>query len=182
MSSVPPRSASRFTRERWQVPRHSALGVVALLWFMAVIRRWLGDREDQFFATVFLGSGIAFGLLTITAAVCAAAPTLVVQFGGVANLDHSTVALAHGLWFGLWGVERVSSGRCVHRGDLHHWDALRCPAQLAVAAGGCDGHSPGRDWGIRRSARLSLWRVARGREPHAAVHPAQTRRTDTTTD
>jgi hypothetical protein len=82
----------------------AALGVVALLWFMAVVRRRLGQREDQLFATVFLSSGIALGLLTITAAVCAGAPTLVVHFGGAAGLDESTVALAHGLWFGLWGV------------------------------------------------------------------------------
>ena len=82
----------------------AAFGVVAFLWFMAVIRRRLGEREDQFFATVFFGSGIAFGLLTITAAVCAAAPTLVVHFGNEANLDQSTVLLAHGLWYGLWGV------------------------------------------------------------------------------
>ena len=39
---------------------------------MAVIRHLLGERDDQFFATVFIGSGIAFGLLAITAAVCAA--------------------------------------------------------------------------------------------------------------
>ena len=80
------------------------LGFVALLWFMAVIRRRLGDREDNFFATVFLGSGIAFGLLTITAAVCVAAPTFVVQYGSVASLEPSTVALAHGLWVGFWSV------------------------------------------------------------------------------
>lgn len=80
------------------------LGVVAFLWFMAVIRRRLGDREDQFFSTVFLGSGIAFGLLTVAAAVCAAAPTLVVHFGDESSLDESTIVLAHGLWFGLWGV------------------------------------------------------------------------------
>jgi hypothetical protein len=79
-------------------------GVVAFLWFIAVIRRRLGDREDQLFSTVFLGSGIAFGVLTIAAAVCAAVPTLVVHFGGEASLNESTVALAHGLWFGLWGV------------------------------------------------------------------------------
>jgi hypothetical protein len=79
-------------------------GVVAFLWFMAVIRRRLGEREDQLFATVFFGSGVAFGLLTIAAAVCAAAPTLVVHFGGNASLDDSIVALAHGLWYGLWGV------------------------------------------------------------------------------
>ncbi len=82
----------------------AAMSVVAFLWFMAVIRRRLGDREDQFLATVFLGSGIASALLALTAAVCAAAPTLVVHFGGVAILDRSTVAPAHGLWFGFWAV------------------------------------------------------------------------------
>src|SRR5262249_54559220 len=55
----------------------AATGAVALLWFMAVIRRRLGEREDQFFATVFLSSGLACALLTIVAAVCVAAPTLV---------------------------------------------------------------------------------------------------------
>jgi hypothetical protein len=53
---------------------------------------------------VFLGSGIGFALLSMTAAVCVAAPTFVVHFGDVGSLDDSTVALAHGLWFGLWGV------------------------------------------------------------------------------
>lgn len=81
-----------------------ALGMVAFLWFMAVIRRRLADREDQFYATVFLGSGIAFAILATTAAVCAAAPTLVVHFGGEESLSDSTLALAHGLWFGLWGI------------------------------------------------------------------------------
>ncbi len=81
-----------------------ALGMVAFLWFMAVIRRRLAEREDQLHATVFLGSGIAFVILATTAAVCAAAPTLVVHFGGEESLSNSTVALAHGLWFGLWGI------------------------------------------------------------------------------
>ena len=71
---------------------------------MAVIRRRLADREDQFHATVFLGSGIAFVILATTAAVCAAAPTLVVHFGSEESLSDSTLALAHGLWFGLWGI------------------------------------------------------------------------------
>src|SRR5262249_62052890 len=71
---------------------------------MAVIRRRLGERENQLLATVFLGSGIGFALLSMTAAVCAAAPTFVVHFGDVGSLDESTVALAHGLWFGPWGL------------------------------------------------------------------------------
>ena len=75
---------------------------MALLWFMAVIRRRLGEREDRSFATVYLGSGLACALLTIVAAVCVAAPTLVVHFGGRASVDDS--AVAHGLCFGIWGV------------------------------------------------------------------------------
>jgi hypothetical protein len=80
------------------------LGVIAFLWFMAVIRRRLGDREDRFFATVFLGSGLAFAMLVTTAAVAAATPTLVVRFGDQSTPDRTTVVVAHALWFGLWGV------------------------------------------------------------------------------
>lgn len=36
----------------------TTFAAVAFLWFIAVIRRRAGPREDQFFATVFLGSGI----------------------------------------------------------------------------------------------------------------------------
>ena len=42
-----------------------ALGLVpfagiAFLWFIGVIRDRIGEREDRFFATVFLGSGLLF--------------------------------------------------------------------------------------------------------------------------
>jgi len=33
---------------------------IAFLWFMGVIRDHLGENEDQFFATVFFGSGLLF--------------------------------------------------------------------------------------------------------------------------
>ncbi len=33
---------------------------IAFLWFIAVLRDRLGKQEDQFFATVFLGSGLLF--------------------------------------------------------------------------------------------------------------------------
>ncbi len=36
----------------------SVASAISFLWFVAVIRRRVGDREDRFFATVFLGSGI----------------------------------------------------------------------------------------------------------------------------
>jgi hypothetical protein len=43
---------------------------IAFLWFIGVIRDRLGDREDRFFATIFLGSGLLFvGLVFVAAAV-----------------------------------------------------------------------------------------------------------------
>jgi hypothetical protein len=46
---------------------------IAFLWFIGVIRDQLGQREDRFFATVFLGSGLLFlGMLFVAAAVVGA--------------------------------------------------------------------------------------------------------------
>ena len=43
---------------------------IAFLWFIGVIRNRVGQREDGFFATVFLGSGLLFvAMLFVAAAV-----------------------------------------------------------------------------------------------------------------
>jgi hypothetical protein len=64
---------------------------IAFLWFIGVLRDRIGGREDRFFATVFLGSGVLFvGMLFIAAAMAggliaeAAAPRS--GGGGAANL------------------------------------------------------------------------------------------------
>jgi hypothetical protein len=44
---------------------------MAFLWFIGVIRDRLGDLEDRFFATVFLGSGLLFLALTFIGAALA---------------------------------------------------------------------------------------------------------------
>jgi hypothetical protein len=41
---------------------------IAFLWFMGVIRDRLGEYEDRFFATVFLGSGLLFVAMIFTGA------------------------------------------------------------------------------------------------------------------
>jgi hypothetical protein len=41
---------------------------IAFLWFIAVIRAHLGSRDDRFFETVFLGSGLIFVATMFTAA------------------------------------------------------------------------------------------------------------------
>jgi hypothetical protein len=43
---------------------------IFFLWFTGVVRDWAGDREDKFFATLFMGSGLLIvGLLYVWAAV-----------------------------------------------------------------------------------------------------------------
>ncbi len=44
---------------------------IAFLWFMGVVRDRLGDLEDQFFATVFFGSGLLFLAMTFVSAALA---------------------------------------------------------------------------------------------------------------
>jgi len=46
---------------------------IAFLWFIGVVRSRIGEREDRFFATVFLGSGLLFvAMLFVAAAVSGA--------------------------------------------------------------------------------------------------------------
>jgi hypothetical protein len=44
---------------------------IAFLWFVGVLRDRIGDREDRFFATVFLGSGLLFVAMIFAAAAIA---------------------------------------------------------------------------------------------------------------
>jgi hypothetical protein len=75
---------------------------IAFLWFIGVVRDRLGGREDRFFATVFLGSGLLFVAMLFAAA--AVTGSLVTGFrGGVhASAESSQTwrfggSLAHAL-------------------------------------------------------------------------------------
>ncbi len=49
---------------------------IAFLWFMGVVRDRIGRREDQFFSTVFLGSGLLFvALMFVSGAIASAVIT-----------------------------------------------------------------------------------------------------------
>ncbi|MFE4671324.1 hypothetical protein [Streptomyces sp. NPDC056721] len=48
---------------------------IAFLWFMGALREQAGEREDQFFSTVFLGSGLVF-VATLFGAAAAAGTVL----------------------------------------------------------------------------------------------------------
>lgn len=59
----------------------AVFAAIAFLWFVAVIRRRIGDREDRFFATVFFGSGILYvGLLLVGSTALSALAVVVSGF------------------------------------------------------------------------------------------------------
>ncbi len=70
---------------------------IAFLWFIAVIRSHLGNREDQFFATVFLGSGLLFVAMLFAAAAAAGAPLAAVKFQGAPLPSPDAIGLARAL-------------------------------------------------------------------------------------
>ena len=57
---------------------------IAFLWFIGVVRDHIGDQEDRFFATVFLGSGLLFLAGLLAAAVFMISPSTLLSHGGLA--------------------------------------------------------------------------------------------------
>ena len=86
------------------------IGAVSFLWFMAVVRKRLGDREDQFFSTAFLGTGLAFAFFTVVAASLGADPATTL-FGSERDgrIEHGVLDQASGGSVYLNGLEDLNS-------------------------------------------------------------------------
>jgi hypothetical protein len=74
---------------------------IMFLWFVAVIRDQIGEREDRFFATVFLGSGLIFVATLFAAAAVASAPIVSVRYLGEAAPSADAFAQARALSYTL---------------------------------------------------------------------------------
>ena len=74
---------------------------IAFLWFIAVIRDRIGSREDRFFATVFLGSGLLFVAMFFVAVAAGSAPLVGVKFQGSPPPSPDIVVFARGLAYAL---------------------------------------------------------------------------------
>lgn len=70
---------------------------IMFLWFIAVIRDQVGEREDRFFATVFFGSGLVFVTLLFAAAAVAGSLVVGVRFLGLDAPAASEAALLRAL-------------------------------------------------------------------------------------
>ena len=74
---------------------------IAFLWFIGVVRDRVGEREDRFFASVFLGSGLLFvAMLFVAAAVSGG----VIAAASAGLHDTSTLALARNITTSLLNV------------------------------------------------------------------------------
>ena len=74
---------------------------IAFLWFIGVIRDRVGEREDRFFATVFLGSGLLFVAMLFTAAGVAGG---LIAGASLGLPDSNTLALARNVTSSLLNV------------------------------------------------------------------------------
>jgi hypothetical protein len=75
---------------------------IAFIWFVGVVRDRIGAREDRFFATVFLGSGLVF-VATVFAAAAVAGGLLATASGKAAN-GGAELALGRGAASALLNV------------------------------------------------------------------------------
>jgi hypothetical protein len=66
---------------------------IAFLWFIGVVRTRMGEREDRFFATVFLGSGLLFVAMLFVSSALAGGLLAV-----AANTTQANGLLASELW------------------------------------------------------------------------------------
>ena len=86
---------------RWRLLMGLNLGTLsaaAFLWFVAVLRNRVGDREDRFFGTVFYGSAIMYAVLWITGlAALAAIPAAIELFDVEMRVDSSAVGTTGGI-------------------------------------------------------------------------------------
>jgi hypothetical protein len=79
---------------------------IAFLWFIGVIRDLIGEREDKFFATVFLGSGLLFVAMLFAAAAVAGGllANLSSGNGGQPTITANTFAFGRAVTYAVLNV------------------------------------------------------------------------------
>ncbi len=82
---------------------------IAFLWFVGVLRDRLGAREDQFFATVFLGSGLLLLAMLFVAAAVLGAIIVAFHAAPAALVNSPTFYFGRGLAYGLINIYLVKT-------------------------------------------------------------------------
>src|SRR6516225_3901372 len=82
---------------------------IAFLWFVGVLRDRLGGREDRFFATVFLGSGLLLLAMLFAAAAVVGAIIIAFHSAPEALIDSATFYFGRGLAYGMINIYVVKT-------------------------------------------------------------------------
>jgi hypothetical protein len=113
---------------------------VAFLWFVGALRDKLGQREDQFFATVFLGSALLLLAMLFAAAAVVGAIILAFHAAPEVLVSSATFHFGRGLAYGMINIYLVKTASVfmittstigVYTGFTPRWLAL---GGYAVAA------------------------------------------------
>jgi hypothetical protein len=105
---------------------------IAFLWFVATIRNRIGSREDQFLATVFIGSGLLFVAMMFVGGAAAGAPVTIANLSRAPAQPEAALigrGIAYALYF-VYGVKMaaifilVSSTIGLRSGTLPRWFCL----------------------------------------------------------
>ena len=126
---------------------------IMFLWFVAVIRDQIGEREDRFFATVFFGAGLLFVAMLFAAAAVASMVVVGVRYMGQ---DAPSAALV--------GARAHSRTRSSSRSPP-------APAGSSSSPPPRSGFGAGRSHVGRLDGLPGRGRAARGRDVLGLVHP-----------
>jgi hypothetical protein len=105
---------------------------IAFLWFIAVIRDRIGDREDRFFATVFLGSGLVFVAMLFAGGAVLGGLIAGNRFGIAVPIDEPTVGFARSVGYSFLfvysakvaGVFMLATSTIARRAAWSRWISL----------------------------------------------------------
>ncbi len=105
---------------------------IAFLWFIGVIRDRIGDREDRFFATVFLGSGLIFVAMLFAGGAVLGGLIAGNRFGLATPTDEATVGFARSVGYSFLfvysakvaGVFMLATSTIARRAAWSRWISL----------------------------------------------------------
>ena len=80
---------------------------IAFLWFIGVLRDRLGEREDRFFATVFLGSGLLFLAMLFVSAAMVGGIIIAYQVQSDRLLGSATFTIARAITFEIMNIYAI---------------------------------------------------------------------------
>jgi hypothetical protein len=82
---------------------------IAFLWFLGALRDRLGAHEDQFFATVFLGSGLLLLAMLFAAAAVVGAIIIAFHAAPEAGVNSATFHFGRGLAYAMFNIYLVKT-------------------------------------------------------------------------